>query len=48
MACDDDVLPLKLAQELQSVLHEEIERLREKVSGMPLLHKGKKDRPCVG
>ena len=41
--CEDEVLSLKLAHELQSVLHEEIERLREKVAGIPLLDKGKRD-----
>ena len=35
--CHDEAVALKIAQELQSALHEEIERLREKVAGMPLL-----------
>jgi hypothetical protein len=35
--CEDEVLSLKLAEELHGVLHEEIERLRDKVAGMPLL-----------
>lgn len=45
--CSDESLSLKLAQELQSVLHEEIERLREKVAGMSLLNKEKKDTPSA-
>lgn len=44
--CEDEGLSLKLAQELQSVLHEQIERLREKVAGIPLLDKGRKDGPA--
>ena len=46
-SCEDDVLSLRLAQELQKVLHEEIQRLREKVAGMSVLHKRKKAHPDV-
>jgi hypothetical protein len=40
-SCKDDSLALKLAQELQGVLHERIEQLRTKTSGMALLDKQK-------
>jgi hypothetical protein len=36
-SCCDDDRSLKLAQELQNVLHERIEQLREKVAGLPLI-----------
>jgi hypothetical protein len=36
-SCRDDAKSLKLAQELQDVLHERIEQLREKVAGLPLI-----------
>ena len=44
--CEDDALSLKLAGELQVALHDEIERLREKVAGMHVLHKNKKQSPA--
>jgi hypothetical protein len=39
--CKDDAEALKLTQELQRVLHERIEQLRTKASGMALLDKQK-------
>jgi hypothetical protein len=35
--CRDDARSLKLAKELQTVLHERIEQLREKAAGLPLV-----------
>jgi hypothetical protein len=36
--CNDDERALKLAQELQAALHEEIEQLRTKAETFPLLN----------
>jgi hypothetical protein len=35
--CHDDAQSLKLAQELQTLLHERIEQLRSQTEGLPLL-----------
>ena len=35
--CPDDATALSLAYELQAVLHERIEQLREKTTALPLL-----------
>jgi hypothetical protein len=40
-SCKDESEALKLAQELQAALHERIEQLRTKTSGMALLDKQK-------
>jgi hypothetical protein len=37
--CRDDAESLTLIQELQAVLHERIQQLREKVAGLPLLRR---------
>jgi hypothetical protein len=37
LKCQDDATALKLAQELQEVLHERIEQLRTKATGITLL-----------
>jgi hypothetical protein len=41
--CKDDVLSLKLAQELQVLLHERIEQIRGEVTGLPLLNRRRQE-----
>jgi hypothetical protein len=41
--CTDNATALNLARELQAVLHERIEQLREKTTGLPLLTKHEHD-----
>jgi hypothetical protein len=42
--CRDDAQSLKLAQELQALLHARIEQLREKVDALRLLPRSQKPR----
>ena len=41
--CSDDATALNLIHELQAVLHERIEQLREKTAALPLLTKHEHD-----
>jgi hypothetical protein len=43
--CPDDDKALRLAQELQAILHERIEQLRDKIDGFPLLTHAEKHKP---
>lgn len=39
--CRDDGESLRIAQELQTVLHERIQQLREKATALPLLRRSR-------